>query len=142
MLKPELKEKLDFIQKLKETYKKELEKNTRDILREAAIWVMEKHPELPYICWMQFTPNYNDGEPCEFSLTETQYYSYREDEDFDEEECEKINALITKETLKSLRDFDGILDQLIDGLEETFGGDQKIKIYKDGTIEVFSYECY
>lgn len=57
----ELKTKVEELNKqLKETY--------ADGLREYAQEIFDKYPKLHSFAWTQYTPYFNDGEPCEFGI--------------------------------------------------------------------------
>lgn len=43
----------------------------------------EQNPAIKAIIWTQYTPYFNDGEPCEFSVNDP-YYTNAEGEDLDE----------------------------------------------------------
>jgi hypothetical protein len=58
---------------LKDTFRaaqKRMQQEGKGALKEAIEEVFEKHPQLMGIRWEQFTPYFNDGEACEFSVHE------------------------------------------------------------------------
>ena len=58
----ELKEKVEALNaELKEVYK--------DGLKEYALELFIKHPKIKGFSWVQYTPYFNDGEPCEFGVS-------------------------------------------------------------------------
>jgi|SRR5690606_7729253 len=48
--------------------KKEMEENGKSALKEVFSIFFEKHPEIKGIVWTQYTPYFNDGEACTFSV--------------------------------------------------------------------------
>jgi len=69
--------KLDEIRAMREEYKKRLETESQAILAEAFKEVFDAHPEIKAIGWTQYTPYYNDGNPCVFGVGD---FSYSEED--------------------------------------------------------------
>lgn len=113
--------------------------------------IFEEVPELEVLKWSQSTPSYNDGEPCEFSVSYLEFfltgeYSSESDEDDDDEVegfcsysierqeglSEKSKALLTA--------FNKEFNELDDVLKNIFGDGKEITIKRDGTVMVEDYE--
>jgi hypothetical protein len=52
---------------------KQLENAISEALAEAAKRLLDKSPEIEYLYWPQFTPFFNDGESCTFSVHEVEF---------------------------------------------------------------------
>lgn len=78
------------ISELKAKYaaiKKEMQENGETALKEVFSEFFEKHPEVMAIVWTQFTPYFNDGDACTFSVHEP---SFKIDLDHIEKLDEKV----------------------------------------------------
>lgn len=51
-----------------EEMKKEMQEKSRPMIEDAAKLLFNKYPFLEEIFWTQYTPYFNDGEACEFSV--------------------------------------------------------------------------
>lgn len=71
---------LEFKKQYKEL-KEEINKVAKTAFREMSNELFDKHPELVSFSWTQYTPYFNDGEPCVFDAN-TGYpeYSYKNSE--------------------------------------------------------------
>lgn len=61
---------LDEMRKKMEEAKKEVEKYGKEALSEEFAKFFEANPSVIAVRWEQFTPYFNDGEACEFSVRE------------------------------------------------------------------------
>jgi hypothetical protein len=96
--------------------------------------VFAHNPFVEKVTWTQYANFYCDGGPCDFYVdsdscrinNEEPFYSLEEDE----EDPHSIQVFHATKTLNSF------LQNLSDALmKQTFGGDQKITVYRDGKIE-------
>lgn len=62
--------KIEDFQKKKEEFTQLIAKEGKSALVDSFKDVFNKAPELESIVWTQYTPHFNDGEPCEFSVHE------------------------------------------------------------------------
>ncbi|PCJ96641.1 MAG: hypothetical protein COA52_01160 [Hyphomicrobiales bacterium] len=85
---------------LSEVVQKELTSSAQEILKEATF--------IKRIYWVQYTPGFNDGEPCEFSLGEICYQLEKEeDEDFEEYEGDSMpNIKSLEEQIQDYIDYE------------------------------------
>jgi hypothetical protein len=60
----------DELRDLKKAYDKKLKDEGEAALKEAFKEVFDKHPRLRSIVWTQYTPYFNDGDPCYFRVHE------------------------------------------------------------------------
>lgn len=76
------------IKELKAKYKAikdEMEKSGKSALKEAFSEFFEKHPEIKGIVWAQYTPYFNDGDACTFSVGDPQFkYDPKKVKDMDQ----------------------------------------------------------
>lgn len=111
--------------------------------------LFEKHPKLNSFSWTQYTPYFNDGEPCEFSVYKDYITVTDTDGNVDDEICgSSIRRML--DTGKDWRgnpatptelevmglDVSDVLDQFTD--EEflmMFSDHAKMTVYRDGTVE-------
>lgn len=85
-----LKEKTAEINKIRTDLVKELQPKFGEIF----LPILTKYPQLQAITWTQYTPHFNDGEPCEFNVGDL-YFCVAgihdvEDNHYEWEEC-KVN---------------------------------------------------
>lgn len=79
--------------------KKEMQENSTGLIEQATKIFLDACPEVTGIHWTQYTPYFNDGESCEFSVNEFCFHIL-EDED-DEIEAYESTMLFTLEDLKA-----------------------------------------
>jgi hypothetical protein len=60
--------KLEALNKLKTEYFEKLKRDGSEALKEAFTELFTKNPELESITWAQYTPYFNDGDACTFSV--------------------------------------------------------------------------
>lgn len=93
-------------QKIAEVQKEMREKST-GYIELAAQSVFENCPEVESIFWTQYTPYFNDGEACEFSVNEI-YFALEGDEEVDDYEG---SIIYTAENLeKAKKDLENVLN--------------------------------
>jgi len=63
-------EKLDAINKLKEEYQQKMRNEGEDVVKSMLKEFFENNPLIEGVRWHQYTPGFNDGDPCTFSVTE------------------------------------------------------------------------
>jgi hypothetical protein len=59
-----------------DAYNKEVQENGEKILKEAFKEFFDKHPEVESLRWNQYTPGFNDGDPCTFTVGELMFRTY------------------------------------------------------------------
>lgn len=95
-------------------------------------------PEAKVVSWNQYTPYFNDGEPCEFSVNEwsvrvndVDEYGYSEDEEEENLPVVKGACEAFSKLLRAAGD---------DVLLAVYGDHSKITLKRGGKVEVDSYE--
>lgn len=121
-----------FIRKSKSLFV-EFKDQSIKLLRSELETIFENNPEVKAIRWEQWTPHFNDGDPCEFMILEAKV-SF-DGEAF--EECYYSGENISDQLYLNIRSFNEKLWQLESFLEKTFG-QATIKATRDSknTLEV------
>ena len=119
----------------------ELVKDGRASMRELFRTVFDAHPEIAAFRWRQYTPYFNDGEPCRFGRYEVEaQLANSEDESFSEDWSYKDprHAIVKP----GLTKFEGVLTALGKELcEQIFGDPARVTVTRDGIeIEEFDHE--
>jgi len=126
-----------------EEMRQEMVKEATSIMNVEFRKVFEEFPELQNFSWRQYTPGFNDGDPCYFTVDNgpesiTINDNAHDNEAWVEQAGERVN---------------GILDPLIDGwqerdkgtnidlLKQAFGDNVTVTINRDGTSGTQYYEC-
>jgi hypothetical protein len=134
--------------------RKELSQSIQGVLSEFLL----THPEVQKICWVQYSPYFNDGEPCVFNVHEFNFYFTDELVDEDEEgeegyghelpggykdpyalECWNKHHLCSQDTFNDCKKLEWAMHQVEDVMEDTFGSDVLVVVTREG-IEVQEYE--
>lgn len=105
--------------------------------------LFEKYPGVKNVRWTQYTPYFNDGDPCEFS-TNAGYADLNwdggEDEE-DDEETETVKAETVEVPEGAEDEFQEVLASIDDSFyKDLFGDHVEVTVSRDGTINVEEYE--
>ena len=127
-------------------------------LRPALQQFMEQHPDVRAIAWSQYTPYFNDGEPCVFSVNEihvlpASYVVAEGDDDpltdapygdgWEELPWRADGELpgVSRDTLAALRDLNRTLQNAEPELEAVFGDHAIVVVTKDGAqVETYDHD--
>ena len=146
------------IEKVKEL-RKIMQEQGKDALKDAFQEFFQAHPEARAIVWTQYTPYFNDGDACTFSVgdlclklqtaSEEQNQDEEEEdyEDEDDYECASYDLkygskTLTKAEAKLLKDFESLkkaTGQLDEVFELVFGDHVKVVATRDG-FDVTEYD--
>jgi|ERR1044072_1039248 hypothetical protein len=137
--------KSELVKRYEETMKavkearKEAQKVAAKAINEGFADIFAAHPNVNTLAWPQYTPYFNDGDPCEFGVRAyaerievngySEYEQDNEDLDLTEEEFDEIVAKV--------EDFVNIFDD--DDLQAAYG-EGLVIINRDGTTETDYYE--
>lgn len=115
--------------------RKQMLEQSREAFKEMASELFSTYPQMTEFSWEQYTPYWNDGDPCEFSVRE---YTARingscldygeEPNNMDQKSLETATKSVT--TFISMFDEDVMLDM--------FGDHAQVTVYRDGKAEVES----
>ena len=127
---------LDELLAAQEAYNEKLSETGEDALKEAFKEVFEKHPSIYSISWRQYTPYFNDGDPCYFRVGEYEIEYLEEGEGENEEEDKAVAA---DDRSKAEEDVENLFSSLDDEILESVLGDH---ITVEVTAEGFSVDEY
>ncbi len=119
---------------LNDERKKIVQAEGQKAISEAFRQLFEAHPRLESVTWAQYTPYFNDGDACTFSL-----HGIREavfDGKEDEDPCWGDDEHGIKEPLREL---EKALEGLGDSMELIFGDHVQVKATRGG-FEIEEYE--
>lgn len=72
-LKDSLEERLAPMREAMEAVRAKVKDEGRVLLHDALKAIFDGHPELEAVKWSQYTPYFNDGDACEFSVNEPRF---------------------------------------------------------------------
>jgi len=135
----------DELASLKEAYDKKLEEAGEDAVKEVFKEFFDKYPRAESITWVQYTPYFNDGDACYFSVGEMRL-SLSEPEDGEEDEGEEDDdewyddwdsyglAHSEDPELKAIGEDFGTLEDTVpeDVMEKVFGDHVRITATREG----------
>lgn len=121
----------------------ELQKQGQKIFEAAAKELFEKYPSLDSFGWEQYTPHFNDGDPCYFSVHGDEDISMNGitywDLEYDQEAGQtKFDSV---EEWKDFEDPEAVLDEigsLIHAVDQDClerYGEGRVVVSRDGTVE-------
>lgn len=139
--------KLEEITKQYEEAKARFVAEGKEALLEAFREFLAKYPQVHMITWTQYTPYFNDGEPCTFRAGE--WYAVSEGADDYWDDClvnnlsdwrmSKAGRVRTPEEDKFLADWKSLGKVPDDLLLDVFGNHVEVKVTREG-IEVSEYD--
>lgn len=114
----------------------------------------EDVPEIQAVVWSQYTPYFNDGDPCTFSVYDRYYvtknfdienrdrpYNYEDDEEYGTIQTYSWSEkpdIVSQETFDKIKKFDSIIEENEDLLEELYGDHCAVYLTKE-TVVVDEY---
>lgn len=165
LIDKDLKARLAKIDDIREELKKAEKSATKDIMN-LLKELMVNNPLIAGVRWTQYTPHFNDGEPCEFGVNDPEfkfnlgaptkmedededdngnegwYDDYSIDDEFFEKRADILNFEKIKEVKKGLKDIETVFGKLRDmesQLETMFGDHMQITVTADG-VETEEYD--
>jgi len=153
-------EKFEVLQTEYETAKTKLFEEIEPTLKELAAAFFVQFPAVDSFSWYQYTPYFNDGDACNFSVCADESSielnegddddDYEGDDDYDDEEsedelefpdAEASEVVLTSEMKKSAKEAASELIANFDDemLEHLYGDHVKITIHRDGTATTDEY---
>lgn len=145
-----LKTMLDKINEARAAYEKAMEEASSSIQEEIGKALAEAMKTLPeeytHIKWRQYTPYFNDGDTCTFSVHEPYLISDSED-DYHGDDGLELSEWYVNHDIKEGRkpaEFKEQVEPLLtlwdslseDVLERAFGDHVRVTVTRDGTVEV------
>jgi len=135
----------DELTALKEAYDTKLEEEGEDAVKELFKEFFEAHPKAAAVSWRQYTPYFNDGDPCYFRVGEMSLHLHEEDdeeEDYDPDggyDSYSLSHSEDPELKKMSEDFDKLTDIPEEVLEYVFGDHVTITATSEG-FEITEYD--
>ncbi len=136
--------KLEKLQALKSEYDVAVKALGKEALGDAFKAVFDAYPEILAVKWAQYTPYFNDGEPCEFSVGE--FYVKKDgpepDGGYDDEDgfCYLSYSDKTAVT-EAVRGLHRTANELEDVFKETFGDHAEVVATREGFgVEEYSHD--
>jgi len=135
----------DELNKEMEVFKKEFQEKGKVLFNEILKSVWEEIPEINSFGWTQYTPYFNDGDECVFSVNEVSVVNGdREYDDADEWTNGFWKRYDWREENREW-EIKQQLDKFIqtapeDVLREIYGDHVEVIVFRDGTSEVEEYE--
>lgn len=132
---------LDELLEAQDAYFEKLKNTGEDALKEAFKEIFDKHPSIYSISWRQYTPYFNDGDPCYFRVGEWEVEWAEEDEDEESEEDDsEEDEDATADQAKALEDIENLFASLDDDILESVLGDHiTVEVTAEG-ISVDEYD--
>lgn len=145
-------DKIDALVAEFEKVHKEFKEKAQSLLKESFKDFWDNNPKIEMVTWTQYTPYFNDGEPCEFSrgdiwaLTKYGVEGWEEAgggyaEEYDCRYGEEKDPLSADEK-KRVNDFDAVLNKIPDQIYlEMFDDHQIVKATREGfEVEEYSHD--
>jgi hypothetical protein len=117
--------------------KRELEEQMKQAFLDAVQAFFTKYPDT-YLVWAQYTPYFNDGDPCYFRVHTPELHFEGSDEDWGYgDSCE--SSRLDKEGQEMVEEIIEFIEEESDLMERLYGTDSLVKLNKQGA-EVSNYE--
>lgn len=130
----------DEIIKLKDEYSKRIKDEGQKLLKEHFTKLFALCPELEAVRWEQYTPYFNDGDPCEFSVHDwtVRMAGATGDADLDDD-FDYIPYKPQNPVYKTIQDFEAAVPEEV--LEVAFGDHVQITATREGfEVEEYSHD--
>lgn len=134
----------DLTSELKELKTRMVERG-KEVFKDEAAKIFENDSALESFSWTQYTPYFNDGEPCEFSVHDYLTITFSDDiqvEDWSASEWSR-NYYKDKYSVEALDTADAAHELVTsipeEVMEDLFGDHVKVTVYRD-KIEVDEYD--
>lgn len=129
--------------------RQEMTAKVTDLLKATLQKFLKETPEIKMVTWLQYTPYFNDGDPCVFQVHGFEFVGEQQlshDED-DNGYCDGISTYryhpedgISRETWERCKKLDTALTQLDDDFFQTIFGDHcRVSVTTKG-VDVQEYE--
>jgi len=130
---------LKSLQQMKEDYEKAANENAKRVMTVYVREFMQDNPEIKAIGWTQYTPSFNDGDPCVFRFYGT-YFSMEEPEGYKDEYYKNANpddwhyyysSKAPQDVAEKVRDFSKSLGNAEDLMEKAFGDSSQVIVTQE-----------
>lgn len=130
-------EKLQPLVEMKAAYQEKIKNDGRTLLLEALNDFFEKYPKIEELSWTQYTPYFNDGDACYFSVNadglefKLQGRYEREMVDYGLDREESLSVEDRKMVKQAYNELRKALNSIEDVLEEVFGDHAEIIVSRE-----------
>lgn len=131
---------LENLVKVSNELMKKMEEDGQKALVAGFKGVFEAHPEMISFSWTQYTPYFNDGEACYFSVHEPYEFTFQGKDG--PEEYERYGQKKNKEWEKIVKEIQNkfsVVEQLGEHMKTICGDHVRVTLYAD-KIEIEGYE--
>lgn len=119
-----------------EAARKELKEAGTGVLKDLLAPLFEKFPEVAAVSWTQYTPYFNDGDPCTFRSNHDEP-AVLDKEDMDDGQWYENSFGYNSEQDKMASELLGVISD--DDMEALFGDGYRIIVARDG-VQVVEYD--
>ena len=137
--------KFEQIAAKRDEYKAMVKTMGKEAVSEALKSLFEDHPSLTAVSWTQYTPYFNDGEPCEFGVHSLSFRTTETAEDAEDDEGNEGWDYIPygednqTDLTRALKKFAKLRDE--DIMLECFGDHVQVTATRDGVeVEEYSHD--
>jgi hypothetical protein len=124
---------IEELKTTKATYDAAMKEHGKQAVVEEVQRLFKVHADVRAIRWVQYTPYFNDGEPCVFSADVS---GVMLDSDEGEIEDFEFEENYSHPMAKALGELTDTLDEVF---EACFGESAQVTIYRDGKVEIEEY---
>lgn len=133
----------DRVSELKDITKA-MDMRLRGYLKEIFTIFFNENPKIASVQWKQYTPGFNDGDPCLFKLCEPRIQLVGEDKVLSEDD-DGLGSYDLRESHPEISEALGILQSALklveEQLENEYGSDSCITIDRTGKATIDDYDC-
>lgn len=110
-----------------------------EVIAEFFMAFFEANPTVKAVKWTQYTPHFNDGDACTFSVHEPEFAVTDEELKEPSEEWQSSWS-VEGEQKKSLTEFESDFYALEDVFQLAFGDGFRVIVARDGGVEAEEYD--
>ena len=124
-----------------DAHRKAFQEKAKAALKDEFRKFFDAHPEVATIKWTQYTPYFNDGEACTFSVHTPAFYGPGDHSEDDDAECYLYDGYeySSSKAPADARQLAGLVKGLGDAMKDTFGDHSEIVATRNG-FDVQDYE--
>lgn len=117
---------IDKIIETKKSLEKQMRKEGKEGLKEMMKSFFEEAPSVRSVTWYQYTPSFNDGEPCYNGMGEIFYHALEEDGTVDGEDTDECTGKISEDDQSLFDELASKIENCEDLWEFIFGTDTRV----------------
>lgn len=135
--------------------KHEIRKVGKDAIKDVLNGLFATYPYLLGVRWTQYTPHFNDGDPCVFSVNEPEVCIKegmliakghperqwgKEDEFSSGDYHNQYDIRDLKDLLGSLHELKQLFSDIEGAMLSVFGDGNRVTVTRDGSVEIEEYD--